>query len=67
VQQVSCQRYDVVAALSERRNIDLKAVDPIHQIGAKNAFGYGLRFVAVRRGDEPDVDLDLFYAADTEK
>ena len=44
--------------------MDLHDVQPVKQILAELAAGDGLREVAVRRGDEPDVDAQFLRAAD---
>ena len=49
------EQQHVVAAIAQRRQLDLHDVQPVKQILAELAAGNGLREVAVCRGDEPDI------------
>jgi hypothetical protein len=51
-------------ALAQRRQRDLEDVDPVEEVLAELAGGPPCGQVLVRRGDDPDVDLDRLGAAD---
>src|SRR5688572_13068594 len=61
------QRFDVLNAFAKRRNVDLKAVYAIEQVGAEEAFGNSLVGITVRCGDQPNVNLYLLNAPDAEE
>src|SRR5208283_4273783 len=58
------QQQDIVAAVAQGRQLDLHDVQPVKQILAELAAADGLREVAVRRGNEADIDAQLLRAAD---
>lgn len=39
MQQMTGERFDILATLTQRRNVDLKTVYTVHQVGTKDAFG----------------------------
>ena len=59
------QERDVLAAIAQRRHRDANHVEPVHQIEPEPPRGDLLSQVAVRRGDEPDVDASRDVLADT--
>src|SRR5258705_2518724 len=62
--EVRGQERDIVAALAERRQVDRDDVESIEEVLAKNTVGYRLGHVAIGRGDQPHVDLDVARVAD---
>src|SRR5688572_13718286 len=61
------ERNDIFPAFTQGRNVHFKAVDAVHQIGAKDAFSDGLLGIPVSRGQKPHIHLDLLDTADSEK
>ena len=55
---------ELAAAIAQRRHDDPRGVEPEQQVLAKATRGDLDGEVAVRRGDEPDVDLALAHVAD---
>ena len=58
------QRELVVAALAQRRQVQVEHVQPVVQVLAQRARALRLLEVAVRRRDHAHVDVDLLAAAD---
>ncbi len=56
VQEVLDQRRDVLAALAQRRHGQVDDVQAVEQVLAERALGDHVAQVAVRRGDDADVD-----------
>src|SRR5688572_5851719 len=59
----SGQLQDIAAAFPQRRDIDTIKVEPMQQVFPKPALRHGLLQIAIRRGDEPDIDRNHFIAA----
>ena len=57
-------RHHVLAPLAERRERDGEHVEAIVEVLAERAFVDQVEQIAVGRGDDPDVGLDLLAAAD---
>src|SRR6266581_352607 len=55
---------DILGALAQRRNTDLKHAQAEVQVRPKLALLGLLRQIAVRRGDDPDIDVKRVFAAD---
>src|ERR1051325_6101470 len=64
LQQVSRQGLYVVGPFTKRRERNLKAVDAIEKVCAERAVGDDHIHVAIRGGDDADVDLDFAHTAD---
>src|SRR5262245_13302402 len=56
--EVFDQHKDVGLPLSERWHLDRKYIEPIEQVLAKAPIGHRSRQVAVRGGDDTNVDMD---------
>ena len=57
--EVGDQQRDVLAAIAQRRQVERDDVETVEEILAQDALGDGAPDVAVRGGDEADVDLDV--------
>src|SRR5262245_41144583 len=58
------EERDVLGPLAQRRERDGQHVDPVVQVFAEGLVAHGLAGVAVGRGDDANVDLDLRLAPD---
>src|SRR5205807_6738635 len=63
-EEVCDEGRDVLAPLAERRQVDRDDVQPVKEILAERSVGDGLRDVTVRRGDQPNIDLEVARVAD---
>ena len=63
-QMVGQIRY-VVDAFSQRRKIDFKSIDAIHQVFTEVTFINHLRQVSMGRADNANIDLERFIVTDT--
>ena len=62
-QRVVGDRFDVRAALPQRRQVDPQHVDPVVKVFAEFALAHEGLDVAVGRGDDPHFYLDRLVAA----
>ena len=66
-QQITRQRFDVFRSFSERRQADLKSVDSVKQIRAKDAIvHYGVE-VSISSGNNADINFNLSNATNPEE
>src|SRR5690606_27287640 len=63
-EQVARDRDDIFRTLAQRRQVDLKPVDAIEQIGPKTAIAYEGVEIAVGRGDDAHIDMHLTHPSD---
>ena len=52
------EQEDVASPVAQRRQVDGKDVEAVEEVGAEPSGGEILFEVPVRRGDDPDIDLD---------
>src|SRR5207247_2503486 len=62
--EVCHEERDVLPPLAERREMDRDHVQAIEEVLSEHPVSDGLRDLAVRRGDQPHVDLDVARVAD---
>src|SRR5207244_9956604 len=62
--EVCHEERDVLPPLAKRREMDRDHVQAIEEVLAEHPVSDGLRDLAVRRGDQPHVDLDVARVAD---
>src|SRR6266852_861654 len=62
--EMRSQEGDVLAALSEGRQVDGNDVEPVEEVLSKDSVGDRLGDVAIRGGDQPYVDFDVARIAD---
>ena len=62
-QQMISQQRDILSPFGKRWDLQIHHVESVKQIFAELAAGHRLRQVAVGRGDDPHVDLDIAVAA----
>ena len=65
--EVSEQRRHVFAAVAQRRQLQVNDVEAVIQIFAEAAFADEREQIDVGRGDDADIDFDLFGAAQAHK
>ena len=58
---------NVFRPFTQRRQVNLKTVDAIEQVGAERSIVYHRIEIAVRRRDDANVDFDFAHAADAEE
>ena len=63
-EKIAGEQLDVLAALAQGRQLQIKHVQPIKQILAQLAFFYRRWRLAVGRGDDAHRDWNVFVAAD---
>src|SRR5215831_17761053 len=66
-QHVMHQRLDVIRPLAQWRQVNLKTVDAVKQVGAEGAVTYDCLEIAIGGGDDTHVDLDFANPANAEE
>src|ERR1700676_1975255 len=64
LQKMACEQRNVFAAFAQRRQLDWDDAEAIVKILAETAFGNFLFEIFVGGGDDPDIDVNLFVAAE---
>src|SRR5947207_12329402 len=67
LQNMIHQRLDVFRAIPKRRQVNLKTVDAIKQVSAKSAVSDHSVEIAIRGGNDADVDFNFAHAAYAEE
>src|SRR5581483_7254805 len=57
------ERQDIISAVTKRRNQDLDDVQAEVEVLAESPFFDGFAQILVGRGDDPQIELDVFQAA----